>query len=256
MKELLRVKSICAYCGRETLLVPWRARRNRFCSKSCGTKARGKNRIELICPQCGRKKLMIPSYVKRFIFCSKKCYGDSIKGIEMFSDEQRKKINDAKRGKKRAPFSKECIGNMSETHKKPKVTVFCHRCGKPITVRPGEAKFRKFCNIKCSLANMSKDRPNGAEQVLLDLLNQYFPNEWKYTGDFSVWFGKKNPDFMNVDGKKKLIELFGKIHHRKEEEATRINHFKQFGFDTLVIWADELRNKEFLKEKLINFERS
>lgn len=58
---------------------------------------------------------------------------------------------------------------------------------------------------------------------------------------------------MNVNGKKKIIEVFGEYWHKSEEEQQRINHFKQFGFDTLVIWAKELNNTDELKQKLLNF---
>jgi len=217
-------------------------------------------KIEVICLQCKKKLLVYPCRYKSFKFCSRSCQGKyyapkfkfSNRGCK-FSNEHRTKIGESKIGKKRTPFSEQCIKNMSEAHKKPRVAIFCKRCGKSIEHSPYEEKFRKFCSIRCNLIAMGSGRPNGAEQVLLNLLNQYFPNEWKYVGDYQVWFGKKNPDFINVNGKKKLIELFGRIHHKKEEEIPRIEHFKQFGFDTLVIWADELRNKESLKEKLINF---
>ena len=40
--------------------------------------------------------------------------------------------------------------------------------------------------------------------------------------------------------------------HRNDDPQDRIDHFKRFGFDTLVIWESELGNSD-IKERLINF---
>lgn len=96
-------------------------------------------------------------------------------------------------------------------------------------------------------------RPNKPELFILGVLNEVYPNEWKYTGDFSFMIGGKNPDFANVNGQKKLIEHFGIYYHRGEDPQERINHFKKWGFDTLVVWENELKNKNRLKVRFINF---
>jgi len=67
-------------------------------------------------------------------------------------------------------------------------------------------------------------RPNKPEIIILDLLNELYPNEWKYTGDFSFMINGKNPDFTNVNGQKKVIEFFGEYFHtggRKEERERK-----------------------------------
>lgn len=48
-------------------------------------------------------------------------------------------------------------------------------------------------------------KPNKPELVLITILNNLFPNEYKYVGDYQFWIDGKNPDFMNVNGQKKLI---------------------------------------------------
>lgn len=96
-------------------------------------------------------------------------------------------------------------------------------------------------------------KPNYSERNLNGFLQFWFPNEYKYVGDFKVWIGGKNPDFVNVNGQKKIIELFGEFWHQSKDEQVRIDHFKRYGFDTLVIWAKELRNPLKLGTKLRNF---
>ncbi|GAH00624.1 unnamed protein product, partial [marine sediment metagenome] len=85
--------------------------------------------------------------------------------------------------------------------------------------------------------------PNKPEQALLILLNHLFPNEYKYVGDFQFFLGGKNPDFMNINGRKSLIELYGTYWHRHDDPQDRIDHFKKFGFSTLVVWENELKNQ-------------
>ena len=96
-------------------------------------------------------------------------------------------------------------------------------------------------------------KPNKPETALLNLLNQLFPQEYKYVGDFQFFLGGKNPDFMNVDGRKSLIELYGTYWHRNDDPQDRIDHFKQYGFSTLIVWENELKDQEALVNKLQKF---
>jgi len=95
--------------------------------------------------------------------------------------------------------------------------------------------------------------PNKSEVLLDDILNKSFPNEYKYVGDGNFILAGKCPDFVNVNGQKKIVELYGEPFHTKEEANDRIELFKQFGYSTLIIWSRELRNKTKLKQKLVSF---
>lgn len=98
-------------------------------------------------------------------------------------------------------------------------------------------------------------KPNRIEIKLMDFLEDFQSGEWKYVGNFEFWIGGKNPDFMNTNGNKKLIELYGNYWHKGENPQERIDHFKQYGFDTLVIWEKELKDLNKVKEKLVEFSR-
>jgi hypothetical protein len=111
-------------------------------------------------------------------------------------------------------------------------------------------KTKKF-QKKQSLARNLK--PNNVEMELQKILNKLFPKEYKYVGDFQFWIDGKNPDFINIDSKNKLIELFGDYWHKGENPKNRINHFKKSGYDTLVIWEKELKDFNSLNKKLIAF---
>jgi len=95
--------------------------------------------------------------------------------------------------------------------------------------------------------------PNKTEKFLEELLQELLPNEWKYVGDGQFLLGGKCPDFVNINGQKKIIELFGEHVHKPEEEQERINLFAQYGFQSLVIWYSELKNHVLLEKKLLHF---
>jgi len=93
-------------------------------------------------------------------------------------------------------------------------------------------------------------KPNKPEQIIIDLINKYnLP--YKYVGDGQFILGGKCPDFINVDGQKKLIELYGDFWHQGENPQNRIDYFKQFGFDTLIIWEHELNDIDAVLDRII-----
>ena len=96
-------------------------------------------------------------------------------------------------------------------------------------------------------------KPNKQEQCLDSFLQKKLPGEYKYVGDFSFILGGKNPDFMNTNGKKKLIELYGSYWHKDDNPQDRIDFFKGYGFDTLIIWEKELEDEKSLNVRLEEF---
>lgn len=96
--------------------------------------------------------------------------------------------------------------------------------------------------------------PNKLETFFEDVLHKLYPNEWKFVGDGQLIIAGKCPDFVNVNGKKLLIELYGDYWHKGQNIQDRISLFKEYGWDTLIIWENELKNSlESVKNKLQNF---
>ncbi len=130
------------------------------------------------------------------------------------------------------------------------------RCNTPKAIFKMSDRMKKLWKTEEFQKKMAKStwiRPTKPEKYIINVLNKLFPNEYKYVGDFQFFLGGKNPDFMNINGQKKLIEMFGDYWHKDENPKHRIDHFKRYGFDTLVIWQKELKNERVLIDTLKNF---
>lgn len=105
-------------------------------------------------------------------------------------------------------------------------------------------------------------KPNKAELKLNAILQSILPNEYALNvkGDIMI-LGGKIPDFVNTNGQKKIIEMFGDYWHTKRinnylaTEKGRIEYFRKLGWDTLIIWESELRDLKELSEKLLKFKK-
>ncbi len=103
-------------------------------------------------------------------------------------------------------------------------------------------------------------RPTKPEKILIDLIN-HNNLPYKYVGDGEVIIGRKNPDFINCNGKKKVIELFS-WHHSSENKGLRWQStefgtkaiYSQYGFKTLIIWQSELENINKILIKIKKFD--
>jgi G:T-mismatch repair DNA endonuclease (very short patch repair protein) len=97
-------------------------------------------------------------------------------------------------------------------------------------------------------------KPNKKEQQLNFILQEITPGEFKLNVRSDVMtLGGKIPDFVNINGQKKLIELYGDYWHKGQDINIRINYFKKFGWNTLVVWEKELKDIEALKNKILVF---
>ena len=101
-------------------------------------------------------------------------------------------------------------------------------------------------------------KPNRKEWQLTELINQNgFP--FKYTGDGSFVIGGYIPDFVNCNGKKQIIELFGDYWHTKEgitwhqTELGRMMAYAQFGYRTLIVWEHELKEPNKVTSRIRHF---
>jgi len=99
-----------------------------------------------------------------------------------------------------------------------------------------EEKNQKISKIMKS----NREGPSEPELFLGLYLNSRFPGEWRYNGsgdsDKLVRFGGKTPDFVNINGKKEVVEELGVYWHPEEDEENRVRHYAKYGLKCIVVW--------------------
>jgi len=273
------IKKECVMCGKIFFVYPYEEKRRQFCSRKCLWEWRRKNikgrkhpqfkeRIEKVCEWCNKKFYVYPFLADKQRFCSHACY------MEWW----------------RKNLKEESISNLlkfvgrgekSPSWRGGKIEKICQQCGKKYFVYPYRADLSKYCSHRCAnTANSRKNwqnkdfiakviasrnaKPNKFEKRIDDILNKFFPNEFKYNGDFSqgVALNRQIPDFVNVNGKKCVIECFGEPFHDgvfssdwKDTEFGKKAIYSQLGYKCLVLWYDECKmlNDEDIAEKVRQF---
>lgn len=103
-------------------------------------------------------------------------------------------------------------------------------------------------------------KPNKLEKKVDKILQKLVPGAFRYNGDFScgVVLAGLVPDFVNVNGKKIVIEVFGANYHDekvmrekfkdtlswKRTEFGRKAIYSQLGFDCIILWDYDLYKKD------------
>lgn len=243
-------------------------------------------KTEYYCIDCG--KLVSGKYIKRCWICYVKhnrgenhnCY----RGIKYNCIDCGKKIN--------SKHTKRCIScYLKYRHTRKRHYPKCIDCGKEVSNK--HAKRCQKCHIKfnrgknhpcwkeadhtykcidCGKELGSRSRPvkrcrecyykqlgkgkNKYEETLENLLNKIGLNEYKYVGDGKFTIERYNPDFINCNGKKKIIEFFGDYWHNRKEriaiDKRKLRTYRKYGYDCLVIWGHNLSDKN-LTDHILRF---
>ena len=186
------------------------------------------------------------------------------------------------KGKKQ---SKETIRKRTESLKKAlqNPEVYKRYCGRPVWnkgVKWAPEIIKKFKDTRKRLwqdlafredffermreSKRNRITPNKPEKALIKLFKEE-SLPYKFVGNWEFVLGGKNPDFVNVNGQKKIIEMFGIYWHGKignrvipyiRTEKGTIEHYTNFGFQTLVVWEDELGDIRKLTERIKDFNKN
>ena len=117
-----------------------------------------------------------------------------------------------------------------------------------------DARRRNWGNLEYARKILSVDSPNKQEKKLQSMLDSTFPEQWSFVGDGQLRVGRKYPDFKSTSSNK-LIELYGDFYHKGQNPDDRIQYFKQFGYDCIVIWASELKDEDTVISRVAEFEK-
>jgi dTDP-4-amino-4,6-dideoxygalactose transaminase len=108
------------------------------------------------------------------------------------------------------------------------------------------------------MMNGLKKKPNKQEIRVGQIIDEVCPNEFRFNGCFElgICINCMIPDFVNVNGKKKVIEFFGSGWHKlRNDYDEKMSRYRKAGFDCLIIWGNELtkKNDAALRQKILNF---
>ncbi|HUW47072.1 MAG TPA: hypothetical protein VMW50_14950 [Dehalococcoidia bacterium] len=211
-------------------------------------------KVKRVCLNCGQEFEIYLSQVKHSggKFCSHSCSKQGAFRYVYSTEECRRNKSKALTGQ---------FGEKSRAWKGGKVKRVCLNCEQEFEVQPSQIKYGggKFCSCSCRIVYYRKhgaynQSPNKPEKTLIKLIqNSNLP--FKYVGGGEIWLGNHNPDFINVNGKKQVIECFGTYWHPLFDGAQRTEHYKQYGFSTLIIWDNELADEPKLLDKIKTFTR-
>ena len=218
-------------------------------------------------------------------YCCNKCKYEGLKGKNPYprTEESRKNQSEALSGKPkskehRAALSKarigrsyeDLFGDRAEEEKRKRGNFSRDKTYEELYGdRAREEREKRSVGNRGKHSNLVKSRKGRKstkpEIQLNRLLQKLFPGQWKYVGDASFWVtsnGKHlNPDFINIAGQKKIIEMNGDYWHgekrtgrtKEEEEQQRVDLFTELGYQTLIVWQHELEDTDTLKSKVIEF---
>ena len=139
-----------------------------------------------------------------------------------------------------------------------KVKTICDNCGKLIYQYKTRVEKNKhhFCNKACYSKWQSKNiigekNPHWEEKVKQICKNNNLP--FKYTGDGSFWIKNINPDFVECNGKKIAVEIFGDYWHSpllrsnipyERTYEGRKKALKKYGWRLIILWGIDLIRKD------------
>jgi len=192
-----------------------------------------------------------------------------------FTEEHRRKMSESKKGK----CSGENNGFFGKKHKVPTKGFLGRKHteetkGKIALSRIGDKNPAKRLEVRMKISNTLKGhklseeslrkwfksnniKPNKKELQLQNILDEIQPDEWIFVGDGKVIIEGFCPDFINNNGKKLIIELFGNYWHTlsgsEETDKRRLVAYTKMGYKTLIIWEKELKEPNKVKTKIETF---
>ncbi len=234
-----------------------------------------------------------PMYGKHHSEETRKIISDKLKGRKRtspVSEETREKLSQNRKGIK---LSKAWRDALSRSHKGIKQT--------PEAIKKRTESRRGYCHseetkAKISNAHIGKTKLGGKDhpmygkprpletrkKISIARQNQRFPIKntnaeisfkqicdknnlpFKYTGDGSFWIGNINPDFIHINGKKIVVEIFGDYWHSPllrpnmgyyQTYEGRKNKLKKFGWKLIVFWESDLKRVDAEKFILSELKR-
>lgn len=235
------------------------------------------NRVNIVCKSCNKEFKVYPYRKDTVKVCSFKCRYEEQKGRKL-SEETKKRLSISHKlhpvrfwlGKK---FSKEKVEKNrlsmlkvwdNPIYKAKRKKLFTpeirekmslkalERCKNPKVISKMKIRMKKLWQtneyrektIEAILKGSLK-RPTSLEKDMMKIIDKHnLP--YKYVGDGSFLIGYKNPDFININGEKKLIEVGNVYHHQGNYKQHREAHFKKYGWKSYFFIGQKLNEDQII----------
>lgn len=224
-----------------------------FCGRSCASKHRMKHSKKI---QNGVKGYKHSQETKKKLRESRKNLSpETLKNMSeaqrgrKHSEETRKKMSESHSGENNHNYGKP----MSEKQKKVLSELAKKRCSTP-QWKEKMKEIRKTINIPKSYTQ--------PERKFIEICEKHnLP--FKYTGNGSFWIENLNPDFVDCNGQKIAVEVFGDYWHSPLLNK-KIKHYQtydgrkkilgKYGWKLIVLWESDLKRhdaEEFVLDTLL-----
>lgn len=270
-----RVDRLCQYCGGHFTTTPSRVRdgRGKFCSRECHSHSQiGRHKkllyVERVCQQCGIHFSLLARLLKSQTgeYCSQLCANKAKanpadpevrkRKAKLVSITSRNRWKDSEYKTKLSKIRERLWQDpdfaqmMREAQSKSALEVWQRPEYRQRQIEAQKRRWEDPEAIARHLAGLNK-KPNKPEQRLINIFSKCLPR-FQYNGDFSlgVVLGGLIPDFVNVNGRKEVIELLGDYWHSpgvlgdrwQGSELGKVMIYNSLGYKCLIIWEGELAN--------------
>jgi len=273
----------CDICGDIRIVTQWNyfKSKTKFC-RSCALKAshpnfKGSNHPRwgqriYRCEQCGRIIDRCRKHIerKKHRFCSVKCRGEwQRKGIIRICQYCGKEIY-IERSRIRNDYgnfcSTECMGKWQSKYLKGEnnpnwkggeIKKICPVCGKEFYTKSSPSRIKtgrgKYCSVLCRRKAQRMPKHHTKPELIFEQICKNNNLPFKYTGNGIFWIHNINPDFVDCNGKKIAVEVFGDYWHspllnyKLKEDRTlsyRKKTLKKYGWKLIVFWESDLLRKD------------
>ena len=162
-----------------------------------------------------------------------------VKKLKHLSEETRKKLSEAQEGNKHnfgKHLSEETRKKLSEALK-----------------NPSEERREKMRETR---KRQKFPKHHTKPELIFENICKEHNLPFHYVGDSSLWIGEGkglNPDFIEANGKKIVVEIFGDYWHSPllntslRGNATlpyRKKHYKKYGWKAIFIWETDLKRED------------
>jgi len=226
-----------------------------------------------VCLIC-KKKFKVTPNRSNAKYCSRLCYGESKRGkaphnkgltlIERYGSERAKEISkNISKGTqisfiKNPGLRESCFahlkGKRPHNYQERETRTCACGCGETFVCRSKSSK-KYIWGHNSSKKSCRRNKITSYETKILDMITKY-SLPYQYTGNGSFWItseGKHlNPDFVNVNGSKVVIEVFSEVfkrlYHKNGVEgyiAERSRLFNNFGWRVVFLDDTDLFQKDW-----------